>query len=43
VRGTTVIAALGKNLALLGSTNGRNSVFVELAPAPIKLGTFKLS
>ncbi len=40
---TTVIGALGKNLALFGSTNGTKSAFVELAPAPVKLGTFTLS
>jgi DNA-binding beta-propeller fold protein YncE len=43
VRGTTVIGASGKNLALLGATNGTRSGFVEFAPAPIKLGTFTLS
>ena len=43
VKGTTVIAALGKNLALAGSTNGTKSGFVELAPAPVKAGTFTLS
>ena len=43
VKGTTVIAALGKNLLLAGSTNGTKSSFLELAPAPIKFGTFTLS
>jgi uncharacterized repeat protein (TIGR02543 family) len=43
VKGTTVVAALGKNLALAGSTNGTKSSFVELAPAPIKLGTFTIT
>ncbi len=43
VRGTTVIAALGKNLALAGFTNGTKSGFFELAPAPFKIGTFTLS
>jgi hypothetical protein len=43
VKGTTVIAALGKNLVLAGSTNGTKGTLVELAPAPIKLGTFTLS
>jgi uncharacterized repeat protein (TIGR02543 family) len=43
VKGTTVIAALGKNLFLAGSTNGTKSSFLELAPAPSKFGTFTLS
>jgi hypothetical protein len=43
VKGTTVIAALGKNLLLAGSTNGTKSSFLELAPAPSKFGTFTLS
>jgi hypothetical protein len=43
VKGTTVVAALGKNLALAGTTNGTKSAFVELAPAPVKAGTFTLS
>ena len=42
VKGTTVVAALGKNLALAGTTNGTKSAFVELAPAPVKAGTFTL-
>ena len=37
------MAALGKNLALAGTTNGTKSAFVELAPAPVKAGTFTLS
>ena len=37
------IGALGKNLFLVGSTKGTRSSFVELAPAPIKSGTFTLS
>jgi hypothetical protein len=40
---TTVIGALGKNLALFGSTNRTKSAFVELAPTPIKVGTVALS
>jgi hypothetical protein len=43
VKGTTAIAALGKNLFLVGSTKGTKSSFLELAPTPIKFGTFKLS
>ena len=43
VNDSTVIGALGKNLALAGSTNGTKSSFVELAPTPIKFGTFTLS
>ena len=43
MRGTTVIAALGKNLALAEFTNGTKSGFFELAPAPFKIGTFTLS
>ena len=43
VRRTTVIGALGKDLALAGSTNGIKSGFVEVAPAPGKIGTFTLS
>jgi len=43
VTDTTAIAALGKNLFLAGSTNGAKSSFVELAPVPIKRGTFTLS
>jgi hypothetical protein len=43
VKGTTVIAALGKNLLLLGATNGTTSKFAEPAPSPSKNGTFTLS
>ena len=43
LKGTTSIAALGKNLALFGSTNGTRSSYVELAPKPFKLGTFTLT
>ncbi len=43
VKGTTAIAALGKNLFLAGSTKGTKSSFLELAPTPIKFGTFTLS
>ena len=43
VNGTTIIGALGKNLALVGATKGTTSGYIELAPAPIKLGTFTLS
>ena len=43
VKGTTQIAALGKNLFLAGTTKGTKSSFVELAPTPIKFGTFTLS
>ena len=42
VKGTTVIAALGKNLLLAGITNGTKSGFVELAPLKVN-GTFTLS
>jgi hypothetical protein len=41
VKGTTIIAALVKNLALAGSTNGTKSGFVELAPT-LAAGTFTL-
>jgi uncharacterized repeat protein (TIGR02543 family) len=43
VKGTTVIAALGKNLLLLGATNGTISKFAEPAPSPNRNGTFTLS
>ena len=43
VKGTTAIAALGKNLFLVGATKGTRSSFLELAPTPIKFGTFTLS
>lgn len=43
VEGVTSISAFGKNLALVGVTNGTHSGFIEFAPAPIKLGTFTLS
>ena len=43
MKSTTVIAALGKNLFLAGTTKGTKSSFVELAPTPIKFGTFTLS
>ena len=43
VKGTTVIAALGNNLFLTGTTNGTKSAFVELAPAPVKFGMFSIS
>jgi len=42
VKGTTIIGALGKNLVLLGSTNSKQSGFIELAPVP-SIGTFTLS
>ena len=41
--GITSISAVGRNLALAGSTNGRRSGFVEFAPAPFKVGTFTLN
>ena len=43
VKGTTAIAALGNNLFLVGTTKGTKSSFVELAPTPMKFGTFTLS
>ena len=43
VKGTTIIGAVGKNLLLAGTTNGTKSSFVELAPTPIKFGTFTLT
>ena len=43
VKGTTDIAALGKNLFLVGTTEGIKSSFLELALTPIKFGTFTLS
>ena len=43
VEGVTSISVFGKNLALVGVTNGTHSGFIEFAPAPIKLGTFTLS
>ena len=42
VKATTIIGALGKNLFLLGATNGTTSSFGELAPVPSH-GTFTLS
>ncbi len=42
-RGVTFITAWGKNLVLLGSTNGTKSGFIELAPSPFKFGTFTLT
>jgi len=42
VKGTTTIGALGKNLLLVGATNGTKSGFIELAPVP-SIGTFTLS
>ena len=41
--GTTTIIAFGRNLALLGTTKGTQSGFIEFAPAPIKLGRFTLT
>jgi YVTN family beta-propeller protein len=41
--GTTTVIALGHDLALLGTTKGTRSGFIEFAPAPIKLGTFTLT
>src|ERR1019366_1150720 len=41
VKGTTFIGALGKDLALAGSTNGTKSGFVELAPT-LAIGTSTL-
>jgi hypothetical protein len=34
VKATTIIGAVGKNLFLLGATNGTTSSFGELAPVP---------
>jgi hypothetical protein len=42
VKGTTIIGPLGKNLVLLGSTNDKQSGFIELAPMT-SIGTFTLS
>jgi hypothetical protein len=42
VKGTTVIGAVGKGLALAGATNGTKSAFVEVAPV-LAVGTFTLS
>lgn len=42
VKGTTYVVALGKNLVLTGQVTGTSSGFVELAPAPVKTGTFTL-
>jgi hypothetical protein len=42
VKGTTINGALGKNLLLLGATNGTTSSFREVAPVPSH-GTFTLS
>ena len=42
-KGTTIIDAVGKTLFLAGSTDDTKSSFVELAPTPIKFGTFTLS
>jgi len=43
VKGVTIISAWGKGLALLGLTNGTKSGYVELVPAPIKIGAFTLT
>lgn len=41
--GTTVVAASGPGLALLGEETATSSTFTETAPAPMKSGTFTLS
>jgi hypothetical protein len=41
--GATTIVAFGHDLALLGTTKGTHSGFIEFAPAPIKLGRFTLT
>lgn len=41
--GTTVVAASGPGLALLGEETSTSSTFTETAPAPMKTGTFTLT
>jgi hypothetical protein len=41
--GTTVVAASGPGLALLGEETATSSTFTETAPAPVMTGTFTLS
>ena len=43
LQGVTVAAAYGTQVRLLGATKGTWSRFTELAPVPIKTGTFQLT
>ena len=43
LKGYTIITASGTQVRMLGITKGTYSKFTEVAPVPIKTGTFKLT